>query len=227
MKRSLKVAIIFSCFFPIAAIAHGAVYVGAGGGVSIVPDSDISYSSSVWGDDGKETLSFDTGYQINAVVGYGFAGLPIRIEGEILYQRNDIDSVSGQGYTESLQDSNFTNKGVLVNVYYDFRNNTRFTPFVSLGMGYYDLEITAEGEKLKSETTEWSMSKADGSGFAWQLSAGTAYRLTDNLSLDLKYRYYCTDGFTYTNQDTGAIDVYKSKFDYAVHTILLGIRYSF
>jgi opacity protein-like surface antigen len=63
---------------------------------------------------------------------------------------------------------------VLGNVYFDWKNDSMFTPYVGGGLGYG----WAQGKGFK-----------DDSGFAAGLAAGVAIDMTSNLSLDVGYRF--------------------------------------
>ncbi|MCK5914320.1 MAG: hypothetical protein KAG12_10595 [Desulfuromusa sp.] len=53
--------------------------------------------------------------------------------------------------------------------------------------------------------------------FAYQLSAGVGYEITERITLDLKYRYFATE-------DLGDSD---GSFEYSSNNLYSGIRFSF
>ena len=63
-------------------------YVGIGGGWNMVRDSDISGSGI------SSEAEFDHGWAALGTVGYGF-GNGLRVELELGYRDNDIDSIGG------------------------------------------------------------------------------------------------------------------------------------
>jgi len=214
----------------LATSACAEFYIGVKGGLALAPDSDVSYSHSNNPTDSEtDALSFDTSYALGAVVGYGFEAFPIRIEGELYYQRNDADKYTDKnsGETGDDFDLGFENTGVMASLYYDFVNSSDFTPYVGAGLGYSEVKTYGK-DSLASGTSQWSESKVDGKGLAWQISSGVSYRINEHFLLDLSYRYYVSDGFTYTNHDFDSSDPGGHiDFDYEVHTILFGLRYSF
>lgn len=88
---------------------------------------------------------------------------------------------------------------LMANVYYDFHNSSDFVPFVGAGIG---------SAFVDSETN-----------FAWNVKAGVAYNLYDDLALELSYRYL----------DMGTIDAIATKrdVDFTSHDIMLGVRFTF
>jgi opacity protein-like surface antigen len=87
---------------------------------------------------------------------------------------------------------------VLGNLYYDFANDTAFTPYIGAGAGVGFVSNTPlAGDEV---------------GLAVNLTAGVAVDLTDNLALDVSYRF----------RDTFI------KYDNPLeHQITAGLRFSF
>lgn len=106
----------------------------------------------------------------------------------------------------------------LVNIYYDFHNSTKFTPYIGLGLGiaFVCAGVDSEGY-IFNEKTQINL--------AWQVGAGTFYAFTDNISLDLSYRYtQFGRAETEKRESTGQWISAKST---SAHQALLGIRYTF
>ena len=130
------------------------VYIGLNGGIAVVPDTDVTFSHSHFPEHNDSgDLSWDEGYIISGVVGYGFNAIPVRIEAELFYQKNDADSFSGEPVEEGEESAGFENKGFLVNVYYDFVNKSDFIPYIGAGIGYSKLEGTGGWTEFRAQTT--------------------------------------------------------------------------
>jgi opacity protein-like surface antigen len=129
----------------------------------------------------------DTGYVAGAAIGYHFTD-QFRLEGEAMFQSNDLNKSTLTANTENF--GRFTQTGTLkgererttflINGYYDFKNTTVFTPYITGGVGGYHLRLNANQGRQSGENDL---------NFAWQLGAGLNYKLDDRISFDLKYRY--------------------------------------
>ena len=110
---------------------------------------------------------------------------------------------------------------LFLNAYWDFHNDSAFTPYIGagLGMGFisnrYEVEFGNESESVNELNTV----------FAWNAGAGVAYAITDNLSADLAYRFV---GLGY-NETEKTIDGEKCKFGTSPYAnqFSLGNRYTF
>jgi opacity protein-like surface antigen len=127
----------------------------------------------------------------------------------------DVVPVAGQlrrgGWAQQHVET--TVYSIFANTFYDFRNDTAFTPYLGAGIGgayikgrlkqhtnYREFDFRygganqhdAAGPALTStsigtdslmtgDSNEWN--------FAWNLSAGLSYQISDNMLLDMSYRY--------------------------------------
>jgi outer membrane immunogenic protein len=172
-------------------------YIGVSGGVSIFHDSDISAD----GLGNIATVSYDTGGAVNVNAGYDFG--TGRIEAEWGYKTADVDHVdpSGLRRNSGLTNLDVTIKSYMVNGYYDFRNPSRFTPFIGAGIGLLDGDFGGE-----------NMSE-----FGYQFMAGVGFKADPHVTFDLSYRYQGASDFTRDGVSTS----------YGSSNILAGIRYNF
>ena len=86
---------------------------------------------------------------------------------------------------------------VLGNLYFDWANDSAFTPYVGAGLGYGWVDNTPSG---------------DHSGIAYGLTAGVAMDVTQSIAVDLGYRFR---------------DTMISGSDPLEHQIVAGVRFSF
>lgn len=131
------------------------------------------------------------GFNLGAFAGYKFVScenpcLNLRLEGEISYRRNTLKSFRLP--TTSYKVHGFTDSMTLMaNAFYDFETNTRWTPYVGIGIGYIHDRIHTKC-KLEGKTVgRWGKGSED--GFASQYIGGVAYRICDGMDLGLEYRY--------------------------------------
>lgn len=169
------------------ATAHADVltgpYVTGFGGYVIVPDLDIQ---------GAINPEFKNGWTGGAAVGYDFGRARVELEGE--YRRNKRDNDPGKG--DPLQ----AYTGML-NLLYDFENDSAITPFVGFGVGAAHLDDDDDKD----------------TAFAYQAIAGLKIGLTDALSAIVDYRYLRTLD----------ADIYGGEGPYKAHTITAGLSYNF
>lgn len=159
--------------------------------------------------DGDE-LTFDYGDVVTFALGKTI-GSDARIEVEIGYRVNDMDELSLNDVDLDI-DGDMTTFSFMGNAYYDFKNHSRFITFIGGGLGVanveYDLD-EIEGDSINE--------KDDDNVLAYQLMLGVGYAVTEQLNIDLQYRYFAT---TDPEFDTG-------DAEYHAHNVMLGLRYSF
>lgn len=205
MKKSIKSILIISvcavllAFSPSVYSAEGP-YVSGNIGLAMPIDSDVTISEEpgVTGD-----LESDKGLALGVAVGYGFGN--IRAEGEIAYQKNDLDKISVGGESEDLT-GDTSSLAFLLNGYYDFKNKSAFTPFISAGLGLARVEVSDDEGDDENDTV-----------FAYQVGAGVGYAINEKVTLDLKYRYFAT-----SDPEFDGVEI-----EYSSHNFYAGIRVAF
>lgn len=201
-----------------AVTAHAGVYVGINGGATVASDSDISFTADLAGQPpvtGEAETSWDNGYWVSGFVGYGLDSFPLRLEGEVFYQGDDADESTAFGVVGEARGER-SSYGGLVNVYIDFENATKFTPFLGAGLGAAKVDVSDVTDNFKSSGDVV---------FAWQVGAGVAMKLTESVSVDLKYRYYGTSDISDTVSDSfDSGDFLTQDIENGMHNILLGVR---
>lgn len=184
---------------------------------NISNDSGVSNPATV-----ATTSQSNTVGVFGAAVGVNFVkfGAPVRAEVEYDYR-------TGFGYSPN---PNFTNAGiatkstntlntqtVLVNAFYDINTGTKFTPFVGGGLGAAINDINGTASLLNgSNAVSYSSSSTS---FAWDLSAGVNYAVTEHWSIDASYRYL---GLGKTDFGPGSSVL---GGDISSNEVLLGLRY--
>lgn len=76
----------------------------------------------------------------------------------------------------------------LVNAYYDIGRFDRFTPYVGAGVGFSSNRVDTTNISIGGASVG-NIGGDTHTSFAWQVSAGTGIELTQNLSLDVGYRF--------------------------------------
>ncbi len=202
MKSGFKALLLGSvacAMFVTGASAEG-FYVGADAGMSF----PFSTKVKIDGVNDKLKTKFDNGFVGDAIVGYDF-GNNIRGEFDFGYRNFDIEKVQGVKVNGGLDSYAF-----MGNVYYDFNNKTKFTPFVGAGAGL------AYNKLDKKDGFSGSSTKP-----ALQGMVGLAYNFTDSWSASVAYRYFTTFG------QQAKYNGVEGKYDFETQEILLGVRYTF
>ena len=175
-------------------------------------------------------------------VGYDFweqHRVPIRAEIEFALRGNNeysddyIDRRNLGGVREEFKFL-YNASTLLANFYWDFHNSSDFTPYVSAGAGlafihseythtYHPTVFTRGGSTSVSD---------DFTNFAWNVGAGIAYKINDNVSVDLGYRYLNLGNVSMSgslrNAPFAGVTTSHDCDSYASnHEIMLGARFTF
>jgi opacity protein-like surface antigen len=139
----------------------------------------------------------------------------------------------------------FSMHTAFVNLYLDWHNRSDFTPYIGGGLGAAFITARAEaqytGQLLHPvdansfEIGDRGELKKRATNFAWHLDAGIAYQITDNLTLDLSYRYLdpgkdlaVADSMTESNYSVDILFEGPTSVKLkATHQGVMGLRYSF
>jgi OOP family OmpA-OmpF porin len=192
---------------------HSGPYVGAflgGNALMTAKGSD---------DLGSFSLKFDPALQGSAVLGWDFEpGNPVgegRVELEYTRRSNPLDQVK---FVEGSfkGGGNVTADSLLLNFFGIYRDKSRWSPYVGVGIG------TALIEASDLQVTGQPLSNDSAVVVAYQLGTGLDFALTDRLSLDLGYRFFgcIRPKFTEANG-------HKFEMDYYSHNVILGLRLGF
>lgn len=210
MKRTtIKLATVLTLILSIAANAEAADkgwYVG-GAGAFTGADTDFDYTA------GEDKAEYDIGWGIAGYAGYKF-GNGIRTEAELGVRKNTISNIDT---TIATADSGDTRADTaLVNVIYDFHNNSRFTPYLGAGVGV--AHISHGMVKLVASDTVHD----DDYVLAGQGIAGVSYTLSEKWDTFADYRYLITEDQSTRNSGGVAIDS-----NYTSQALSIGARYNF
>jgi len=118
------------------------------------------------------------------------------------YQSNDVDKVVSVPYAGATVKL-FT---YMANGYYDIGvKNSSITPYLIGGLGGTHVTLSDNGVDLTHNV------------FAWQLGAGVGIKASDQLVVDVGYRYLSPSKFT-----DGGVDMTLASSNF-----MAGVRYSF
>jgi opacity protein-like surface antigen len=209
MKKNLLIisVCVLAIFFSSSAYSAEGLYVSGNIGFAMLSDSDITDSTLPGA---TITTEYDTGWALGGALGYDFNRF--RVEGEISYQKNDVDKIGAMGVSFDAS-GDVSSLVFLINGYFDFVNDSGFTPYISAGLGYAKVEFN----DLKVPAISSLSAGDDDSVFAYQVGLGVGYAVTEQVTIDVKYRYFATEDPEF---DTAEVEV-------ASHNFLFGVRFNF
>lgn len=197
-KILLVISVCILAVFISSTCSAEEMYLNLKSGLTMLSDSDAEFAG---GD--TDTAEFDPGYSVSGAMG-GQINERMRIEAlEISYQRNEFDK-SAVGGGEAVY-GDITSLSFMTNFYYDFINNSKFTPYLGTGGGI---------ARIKADVTSGS---DNDEVFAYHLTGGIGWELGPNVILDCSYRYFGTRDAELNN----------AEIDFDSHNFYVGGRLYF
>ncbi|MES1159113.1 MAG: outer membrane protein, partial [Terricaulis silvestris] len=147
-------------------------------------------------------------------LGYAFSN-GLRFEGEISHRFNQIERIPSfdQGGDVHVWSAMF-------NGYYDFNKGGSIQPYIGGGVG--SARVNANGAD-DIPPPHFSFDDSD-TVIAWQAMAGVAFAVSDQLDLDVGYRYFSAQNVEFTANDPTATD---RQADYKNTAVTVGLRWQF
>lgn len=146
---------------------------------------------------------------------------------KIMFEDDDFsETIDVPNGTPGLFINELRSQSLMLNAYYDFKNSSKFTPYVSAGAGVTRIK---NKQTFNPEFIEDDSSLSDTSNnFTWAAGVGVAYQVTKNVALDLGYRYVDAGDIEFNNNNVIEEGInLKSTADLVSHDYTLGIRYNF
>jgi outer membrane protein OmpA-like peptidoglycan-associated protein len=149
-------------------------------------------------------------------LGYAFTN-GFRLEGEIGGRFNEIDKDATTGGDDIHAWSG------MLNGLYDFNRDGVIQPYVGVGVGAARLLTKAYTPAVNQSVND------EDTVFAYQGLVGVGFKATEQLVLDLGYRYFIAEGADFKGTSTSPAVPAGSSWagDYKHQAITLGIRYQF
>ncbi|MDR3320486.1 MAG: outer membrane beta-barrel protein [Desulfovibrio sp.] len=225
MKRGIAVFVLaFALLLPDMAAAEGTgMYLAPKFLMSFQNTGEMSRSSYLQGTGLDQYGQFTLGGGLAA--GYDFwpqQMIPVRAEIEFVLRGNSEKSWSSNGKNVTDIKGTWNNSTIFANFFWDFHNNTTFTPYIGVGLG---MAFNYTGyDYTDYDSTRYSMDDHF-TNFAWNAGAGVAFNFNDSFALDLAYRFV---GLGY-NEVSTSIKGSKAKVsnDPYNNEFLLGLRFMF
>jgi opacity protein-like surface antigen len=188
------------------------LYVQLDVGLVVEGDSDISLGGL------SGVVEFDPGFAVGGAAGYRFREC-LRAELNLSYRQADVDKLTALGYVLAGAGDvgAFT---TLVNLYYDLDLGLPVTPYVGAGIGIARIDVDSVGAANVLVVNDDSIE------FAWNVMAGAALSVTDNVDLTLGYRFLSTTDAEFDATVVGVGD-FTMDAEFGVHEVMFGARYNF
>ena len=195
---------------------------------------DVNLSGVNQATGGYDGLEMPQSATFSAGIGYKFNEF-IRADATAAYWKGDLNDANFPGAGVSV-DSDTTAYELMANAYVDLGTFAGFTPYVGAGAGAvhleYDTNCSFGGSACSATFDQLDVDNGSDWRFAYSLMAGVSYDVSQNLKLDVGYRFTDVDGggnTTITGLDTSTgdtIGITSSDDGFKRHTIQAGLRYS-
>lgn len=176
-------------------------YIGGFGGASF-----ISTSKSC----GRNKRHFDTGYVLSASLGYRWCH-NVRVEFEYAYRNNKVrhrnsSIIARDGESCGKKHRSFFQNAYMFNGIYDLDmcNDWCVKPYIGAGIGYAQNRNGHHNfHNFDAVSSESRRHRRDKNGLAWQIIAGLAYPICDEVDLSIEYRFFKARDHHLSNNDIG------------------------
>ncbi len=174
MKKRVLLPLLVAALWATPAVASP--YVSVSAGIGTPANSDMTFSGITYGG----AVQYKSGGVYGAAVGVKSGDY--RAEGAIGYQTSGID----KAISLPLTGGEVSVVSYMANGYRDFaQKNSAFTPYLTVGVGIADVQAAESGVTF-----------IDQRAFAWQAGFGVGIKASDNVVVDLGYRYFNTANVT-------------------------------
>jgi outer membrane protein OmpA-like peptidoglycan-associated protein len=231
LKTTLCAAAATMALAP-AAHAYEGLYGAIGAGMSYLgQDLDFDQSAGLITPFAGD-IDYDKGIGVYTSLGYDY-GNNWRTELEFSYRSNDVRHIVNDGtpptpgfggWPDATLNGDLTTYSLMANAIYDFNfGNKWVTPYVGVGAGvvFSDLDLSGNAP-LPSGTLQVN---GRDTRVGVQGLAGLAFKLADNLNLDLGYRYQISQDHKLNAVQRGAAGNIDHGF--RGHSLFAGLRWNF
>ena len=233
-NKKLALGIAITLTIPSLAFAEG-FYVSAQLGASQQASDSEPIGNNIAADE-DFTGEFDAGDSTVGGIGIGYIfSEQFRIEGRITYRNSDFnDRKFGTGAREGeeyILNGDIESTAFTIEGFYDFPNNSSFTPYIKAGLGVSDNNYSARlggagvaaFDPFDGVTDGYYDDYEDGNSteFSWNVGVGGNFEFSERTSIYGEYQY-ASFGDVSTGQDSFT-DGFKID-DISAHEFMVGIR---
>jgi len=193
--------------------------------INFPEDLEANIDNDHW-DNVKAKFGTDDGGGIQVGLGYDFGN----VRTDVTYSQTsyDVTAVSGTKGANSLTSTEITGdkdadvSTLLFNAYWDFENNSKFTPYLGGGIGSSDIEGVNFTATYRGETSDFNAQERD--AFTWKGIFGLNFEVTNDVSLFAEGTYTEISQF----HSLGGSDTIHLEYDpLTAWGGTVGLRYTF
>ncbi|MDR2821212.1 MAG: outer membrane beta-barrel protein [Desulfovibrio sp.] len=223
MKRGIAIlAFILTIVLPGSALAEGSgMYLAPKFLMSFQDTGRVERSAALAGSSVNEYSQFTLGGAL--ALGYDFwpqQMLPIRAEIEFALRGNSEKTWNNDNGRSEIRGT-WNNSTLFANLFWDFHNDTPFTPYIGAGIGaafkYIGYDFSGPGEKFSANDRF--------TDFAWNAGAGVAYNLNEQFTVDAAYRFV-NMGYDEVKARSNGVTYRVGNSPYN-NEFMLGLRFAF
>ena len=122
----------------------------------------------------------------------------------------------------TVESNNFSAWTLMLNGYYDFGTYSAVTPYIGAGIGVASIKVHDYASSLAGSLT---FNDKTTNNFAWNLMAGAAIAVTDNVKLDANYRFVSLGEVKTGGASNGGGDNPVHYDNLYAHDFRVGLRY--
>ena len=225
---------------PFTAQAYEGPYAGIKGGYSQADDQTFDYAGThtttpqapiiveqpaIQNDGIAAEYEYKSAIAYSLVLGWAFSN-GLRPEFELTQRKDSADSIiNSSGGEEDASGSDLSNTTGMMNLWYDVFPSWTIHPYVGAGVGFLRTKLDQFQSDVLTDFQTGLVRQADDTVLAYQLGAGIAWDIFDQISLGLDYRFLTADeGKYYPYQDQTKTHV---DADYKAQTLFLSANYYF
>ena len=200
-------------------------------------ESDVPFVTIALGTDlvrlNLQNVRFETEYSFRNKYTLSPYTEGVIVNGIIVENHNEhILSEQSQDVGDKIFDIDIKNQILMFNTYYDFKTNSKFTPYINAGLGisrtklraFHFMNLGEDGRAIIEDKS---------TNFAWAVGAGINYAVNDQASLDFNYRYVDLGDINGEKKYSFSNNTYYQQFkinnslELKSHDFSIGLRYKF
>jgi opacity protein-like surface antigen len=156
--------------------------------------STVSVNQLGHGFTGGSSYGLGVGYQFNSWFRADITG---EYRSKVLFSGTDFANIAGLGPISDVYSARFSSWVAMANIYADLGTWWCITPFVGVGVGgafnqvdgLQDLGSIPSPGVGSVNSASYFANSANKTSFAWAAHAGLAYKVNQNFTVELAYRY--------------------------------------